>query len=108
MLLPERLETAVVNMRTAKHVIDSRGLWQAELRRPAGKADVIEVTFEDFRPTPFALHFGVEQTDRLPLDSDAGKPLKFAAYTQGLFLACEAAAHYRCVARLPYLSPLSK
>jgi hypothetical protein len=33
--------------------------------------------------SPYAMHFGVEQVGRLPLDSDAGKACEFALYARG-------------------------
>jgi hypothetical protein len=101
LLLPSSLESALADMHLAKQVIVSRGPWPAARRR-----DAIEVLFDDATDEPYALHFGVEQIDRLPLDADAGKPCKFAVYTLGPKLACYwSNARYRRSARLPDLSP---
>jgi hypothetical protein len=77
-LEPEALEGAIAEMATARNAIVSRGPWPG-----GGKADAVEIMFDDGSDNPFVIHAGVEQVDRLPLDSDAGKPLKFAVYTRG-------------------------
>jgi hypothetical protein len=63
------------------------------------------VLFDDGSDNPFVVHIGVEQTDRLPLDFDVGKPIKFAVYVCGPARSLELPAWYRRSARLPDLSP---
>lgn len=81
----------------------SRGPWPA-----AGKQDAMEVLFEDGTDTPFAIQFGLEQCDRLPLDSDQGRELLLTVWVcrDGKpELARSRPAWYRLVKRLPCLRP---
>jgi hypothetical protein len=68
LLLPDSQKAAQADMRTASEVIVSRGLWPAR-----GRNDAIELLFDGGSDNPFCLHFGAEQIDRMPLDSDVGK-----------------------------------
>jgi hypothetical protein len=100
LLLPEDLEDQLAEMRTARNVVISRGPWPG-----GGKADAIEVLFDDGTDSPLAIHIGTEQVDQLPLDSDAGKPCKFAVYICGPARSLTLPARYRRSAQLPDLSP---
>lgn len=92
---PALAASALPEMRTGKEVIFSRGPWEA-----MGRAEAIEVMFEDGSDTPYALHVGQEQWDRLPLDEDQGHPIRALVYTAG-GLQLELPGRYRRVAELP-------
>lgn len=99
LLVPESAEHYLVEMRTGKEVIVSRGPWPEK-----GKTEAIELVFEDHSSTPFSLHFGSEQIDRLPDDSDRGKEFVFSVWTMtGKKL--ELPGKYRKVKRIPWLKP---
>ncbi len=100
LLVPDSQKAAIQEISTAREVIVSRGPWPAKSR-----ADAIELLFEDGTDTPFTLHFGVEQIDRLPLDSDAGHQLMFSAWTKGPVKVLTRPARYRRVAAIPCLEP---
>ena len=101
-LVPMSMRRIIEDMRTAKHVICSRGPWPA-----GGKADAMELLFEDFSDCPFSLHVGPESVDQFPgdpapgawvvtvWDQKKGKPHK----------ALERPCHWRRVDALPYLKP---
>lgn len=78
LLLPSGWEPMLDEMRTGKEVIFSRGPWA---KGPGRGEDSLELLFEDGTDSPYAVHFGVAQADRLPLDEDAGRELVFAAWT---------------------------
>jgi hypothetical protein len=102
LLLPESLEPALDDMRTAKGVAVSRGPWPAQ-----GLDDAIEILFDDGTRDPFALHTATEAFDRLPLDADAGWEWLFTVWTRPRrgrpHKALERACRYRRSARLPDL-----
>lgn len=98
-------ESCVANLRewtSAREVLVSRGPWPQ-----AARSDALEILFEDDSDSPYALHLGVEQIDRLPLDVDqdlAGQAARwiFTVWTptgRALALPCR----YRRVARIPWL-----
>jgi hypothetical protein len=100
LLLPSQLEASLAAMRTAKEVIISRGPWPH-----AHRADALELLFEDNSDTPFALHVGIEQVDRMPLDTDAGRQCMCTVWTAGPTQRLVRPAHYRRVTGLPCLAP---
>lgn len=103
LLVPRSQEAILREARTATEVVVSRGPWPA-----AGKQDAIEVLFEDGTDTPFAIQFGLEQCDRLPLDSDQGRELVLTVWVcRGgkPKLALSWPAWYRRAKRLPCLQP---
>jgi hypothetical protein len=102
-LLVPRSQTAEIGeWRTAREVIVSRGPWPAQ-----GRPDAIEILFEDDTGEPYVIHLVVEQTDRLPIDTDQdipGTPHRwvFTVWTEGgkaLTLPCR----YRRAAKIPHL-----
>src|SRR3990167_2306796 len=79
-LVPEAVRDVVAEMRTAKEVVISRGPWPAERRD-----DALELLFDDGSASPFALHIGVEQIDRLPSAQDDGRSdLRCPAWMRGI------------------------
>jgi hypothetical protein len=103
LLMPRSHRSVFRDMRTASEVIISRGPWPEQLR-----ADAIEVMFEDGSTAPFALHFGLEQVDRLLPAEDEGVPLTFTAWARGPVKALSLPARYRRVAALPCMEPWPK
>jgi len=104
LLVPRSQEAAIAEMTTGKEVVVSRGPWPAVKRQ-----DGLELLFDDFSDSPYALHLSIEAADRLPLDEDAGKEWLFTAWSaprrgrphQVLQRPC----WYRRVARIPCLQP---
>lgn len=68
LLLPRGSECAIDEMKAAKNVVISRGVWPR-----AGLSDGVEILFDDRTSAPFALFSGVNGCDRLPSDSEQGK-----------------------------------
>ena len=107
-LVPKNREkTYLREMGTGDVVLITRGAWPE-----MGRQSAFEFLFEDSSGSPFTLHAGIEQCDRLPLDSDVdtiGKPPRWrcAIYTEG-GKQFELPARYRVVSRLPYLKPWGK
>lgn len=102
LLVPDSQTAALADMRSAECVIVSRGPWPQ-----AGKAEALELLFEDHSDSPFAIHLGAEQTDRLIPDIQQGGGFVIAAWTRaGEQLRLP--GKYRRVARLPCLDPWSE
>lgn len=100
-MLPATVEVSLAEMRTAREVIISRGPWTEH-----GKADAIEMLFEDCGPNPFVLLLGNEQIDRMPVKNDHGRTdLMCSVWTAGPTKVLELPAKYRAVKRLPCLKP---
>jgi hypothetical protein len=96
-LLPAALEQSLADMRTAREVVVSRGPWHEH-----GRADAIELLFEDCGPNPFVMLFGKDQIDNFPLDRDHGRlDLTCSVWTIGPVKAMELPAKYRIVKKLP-------
>lgn len=105
LLLPDVLKPLLLDdMRSAREVVVSRGPWPEQ-----GRDDALELLFDDGSTAPFSLHMGLEQVDRLPLDSDAGKQWIASVWTAPRRgrpqKALERKAYYRRVDRLPCLRP---
>jgi len=98
LLLPPALETALADMATAREIVISRGPWT-----DAGKADGLEILFDDGSSSPYALHLSIEQIDRVPLDADAGRQVVCTVWTLGPKLALSRPAYYRRVPRIPWV-----
>lgn len=96
LLVPDISSGFISEMKTGKHVIMSRGPWPA-----AGKDDAVELLFEDFTDTPFAIHLQAGQCDMLP-DGKGG--WSFAAWTRE-GVQVELPLKYRRVREIPWLRP---
>jgi hypothetical protein len=102
LLVPPALVGEIEEWRTAREVIVSRGPWPEK-----GRADAIEILFEDRSDSPYVVHIGTEQVDRLPTDADQDRPGRpprwtFTAWARGgkvLTLPCR----YRRVKHIPWL-----
>jgi hypothetical protein len=100
LLLPDAQKSGLADMRTASEVFISRGPWPDR-----GRSDAIELFFDDGSDNPFCLHFGTEQIDRMPLDSDVGRECVCSVWTRGPKLELSLPALYRLSERLPDLRP---
>jgi hypothetical protein len=97
LLIPDNMK--IDGTLLAKEVIVSRGTWPDQ-----GRADALELLFEDYSDSPFCLHIGTEQVDRMPADTDRNKSFIFSVWTfAGKIL--EVPARYRIVKKIPYLKP---
>ena len=102
LLIPDVRAAEIADWASAREVIVSRGPWPQAVR-----TDALELLFEDGTDSPYAIHMGLEQIDRLPLPRDVdreGDPPRwiFSAWTpagRALVLPCR----YRIVTHLPYL-----
>jgi hypothetical protein len=101
LLLPRVFERALPDIATAREVIVLRGPWPEQAR-----ADAFELLFEDRSDSPFVIHIGAQQIDRMPLAADEGRrDLVCAVWTDGPKKRLALPASYRRVSRLPWLKP---
>lgn len=101
-LLPPSMEGYLLDMQAAREVVMSRGPFP-EMRRD----DAIEIMFDDGSDSPFCLHLGTEQIDRVLPDSDAGSEFTCTVWVNrdGPHCALEKPCYYRRVTELPCLEP---
>lgn len=76
LLVPDGLEGEVRDMRTAAHVIVSRGWYEY------AACEMLELLFDDRSDSPFCVVMDCEQTDRLLPPSDCGKQFPFTVWTR--------------------------
>ncbi len=99
LLVPIGQEAAVNEMRTAVEIVISRGPWPA-----AGKAEAVEILFDDYSDAPYSLQLSPEQIDRLPPASDSGREdLTFSAWVRPCNKILEYTAKFRIVSQIPCL-----
>jgi hypothetical protein len=99
LLVPAAAGWMIPEMRSGHEVIITRGPWPDKNRTEA-----LELMFEDASDSPFAVHIGVEQSDRLIPECGQGAGLAVTVYTaQGP--ALELPARYRIMPQLPCLEP---
>lgn len=101
LLVPDTRHAFLPEMRTAEYVIVSRGPWPR-----AGKDEALELLFEDGSDSPFSIHLGAEQTDRLLPDTDQGGGFVIVVWTRS-GEQMRLPGKYRRVASLPCLDPWS-
>lgn len=102
LLVPDSMISEIAEWKRAEEVIISRGPWPEKM-----KADAIEILFEDYSDSPYAIHMLSDQVDRMPADTDRdrkGQPprWKFSAWTSNgkvLDFPCR----YRIVKKIPCL-----
>lgn len=102
-LIPNALRPIVNEMRTAKVCVLSRGPWPAE-----GKAEGVEILFDDGSDSPFALHLGLESFDLLPAEPEEGQGWLLSAWDEKKgkpHKALERRCHWRRVENIPCLKP---
>lgn len=96
LLVPASQKAAIKEMKTAKYVIISHGIWNDR--------EALELLFEDGSDDPYVIHLVTEQTDRIIPDTDQGESFTVAIWTkQGKQLSRP--GKYRHVETLPYLKP---
>lgn len=101
LLLPESLISDIKEMEVAKEIVVSSG--------PGLSRDTaFEILFDDNSESPYCLHFGIEQIDRLPVPSDSGKKCRFIIYGPGLSLKLDTYCWYRRVSHIPCMRPFQK
>lgn len=99
LLIPDSQKPMLREMKGAREVIISRGPWPE-----MGKDEAFELMWEDGSDAPFAVHMGVEQTDRLLPEGDQGGGIVLAVWTRG-GLKKRWPARYRKVERIPCMQP---
>ena len=105
LLLPPAQMDALIDLRTARDVVISRGPWPAQ-----GRPDAFELLFDDGSQSPFALHLDSRQVDRLPPDADARKEYRCTVWTPdpssgAPSCVIDLPAYYRLSKRLPDMRP---
>lgn len=99
LLVPDRIESEIQEMRSARFVIVSRGPWIEN-----GSRDALELLFEDGSDNPYCLHMVAEQTDRLLPEDNQGGSFFVTIWTKaGEKLRFE--GKYRTVQSIPCLDP---
>jgi hypothetical protein len=97
-LLPERYESQVAEMKTGKEVLVTRGTFQGQ--------DALELCFDDNSESPYALHTAIQAADMLP---QLGDRFMASVWTRGSgeSAVCQlrVPARYRHAARLPHMKP---
>lgn len=82
-LMPPSLELAIEDMRTAKTCLVTRGPWPVGHRSGGpGTANNVEILFDDGSDTPYILFLVAAAFDRLPPDSEVGKPCVLSVWTR--------------------------
>ena len=99
LLVPDIHKPAIRDMKSAKYVIVSKGKWQGR--------DALELLFEDFSDSPYAIHLVTEQTDRLIPEGGQGSGLVVTIWTKG-GLKGRLKGKYRIVDNLPCLQGWSE
>lgn len=100
LLVPPKIAADLLQeTRAATEVIFSRGPWPEK-----GRAEALEVMFEDSTDAPYTLHVGQEQWDVLLKPEEEGAPLRALIYTAG-GLQRELPARYRRVPSIPCMQP---
>lgn len=98
LLLPDALDAVLHEMRTAGHVIVTRG-WYDPWHR-----ECLELMFEDHSDRPLCLVLDAAQTDRVLLRIDCGARFPFTVWTRAGRKLCQP-GYYRVAHRLPCLEP---
>ena len=99
LLVPDSQIAAIPEFKTAKYVILSRGPWPDQ-----GRPEGIELLFEDFSDSPYAIHMLPEQCDMLP---DGKGKWMFAVWTrEGRQFKCP--LKIRKVDEIPFLKKWKK
>lgn len=98
LLCPPGQVYLISEMRTGKVVIISKGFWEEKQK------DGIEIMFEDYSDSPFAIKLSIKQCDMLPKD---GKNWEFALYTEeGIIFRKK--CKVRTVQEIPYMKEWGK
>jgi hypothetical protein len=101
LLVPTQLsDQAIVEMRTAKSVVISRGPWIS------GRPDALELLFEDGSDSPFSLQLSDGSFDHYPAESDQNKQFTCTVWIDGPIQTLKFPCFYRAVEKLPCLKPI--
>jgi hypothetical protein len=96
LLVPDVQQAAIQEFKAAEYAILSRGPWPEQSR-----SDALELLFEDFSDSPYAIHMVIEQRDVLP---DGKGYWELAVWTrEGKCFECP--LKFRKVERIPCLLP---
>jgi hypothetical protein len=96
LLVPDSKVSEIQEFKTARFAILSRGPWPE-----MGQTDALELLFEDFSDSPYALHLSIGQCDMLP---GGEGDWKLAVWSRdGKQYECE--LKYRHVDQIPCLKP---
>lgn len=98
LLLPDLLKPELREMKTAKQVIISRGPMLH-----AGGRDGLEILFDDYSDTPYALSMSIEQAILVPAE-ERRQDFRLTIWTRGGFKQSHS-AQFRRVAQLPCMAP---
>ena len=98
LLVPDPVKPVIREMRKARYVIVSRGLWHEQ-----GEREAFELLFEDGSDNQLCLHILAEQTDKLMPD-DKSSGFWVTVWTRG-GEKLRLPGKYRNVASIPCLSP---
>lgn len=63
----------------------------------------LEILFDDHTNSPYSIHIGTDQMDRLPIGCKRSETYTFIIYQKGLKKVLETTCHYRNVNLLPCL-----
>jgi hypothetical protein len=102
-LLPPARYGDLNDMRPARYCILTRGPWPEQ-----GKAEGIEIMWEDGTDAPYALHLTPESFDLLPAEPEPGREWVLTAWTAKdgrPHKSLERVCHWRRAARIPWLKP---
>jgi hypothetical protein len=96
LLLPDEYAHITSEIQTGHYAVLSKGKWSGYNR------DGIEIMFEDYTVTPFAIHLSIEQTDMIPKDDERWR---ISVYTKNDGKVIEKACKVRTVKEIPCLRP---
>lgn len=102
LLIPDHMEFLLRDMRSAKHVIISRGPYLGDIA-----LQVFELLFEDLSDSPFYLLMALGQSDRIPPAHEQGEGFTLSVWTRTGQKICKP-GKYRMVDFLPCMKPWSE
>lgn len=100
LFLPPGAEHMLNDIQTATDVVISRGKLSGQ--------EAIELLFDDYSETPFSIHLGENQIDRLPDAQDTERKWSFSVWEMGPRCVYRASCFFRAVKTLPYLKPIGE
>lgn len=100
LFIPDGLIVDDNELTTAKQIVISVG--------PGfGRHCIFEIMFDDYSDSPYVLHFGTEQADRIPDAKDNKKEFKFIAYRNNLKEILDTTCIFRFASKIPCLKKWS-
>lgn len=98
LLVPDNCRDFDLNeVNTAKVIVISTG-------KGMGRECVFEILYDDYTNSPYSMHFGTEQSDRIPTESKG--EFRFIIYKKGMEKVLDTKCYYRKVNKIPCLKPL--